>query len=105
MCSAADGLFNAENGSDALDAIDAVLHRDDTGIRADQWRSLFGGLLGIPQFDSKQHDINRSNFSRIIGDVRFREMQIAEHAFNCEAMLGDCFAMRAACNEEHVVTP
>jgi hypothetical protein len=45
---AADRLFNAKNWSNPLNAIDAVLQRDHTGILGDQRTRLFGGLLCIP---------------------------------------------------------
>ena len=54
-------------------------------------------------FHREQHDIDRANFGGIIGDVRLRQMKIALHALDLEAVLGDRVTVGAARDEEDIV--
>ena len=100
---AADGLLGAEDRRHALDAVDAVLQGDDAGVGADQRPRQFGGLFGVPQLDREQHDVDRADVFGIVGDVRLRQVQVAVHALDLEAVLLDGFEMGAARDEEHIV--
>jgi hypothetical protein len=101
---AADRLVGAEDRGDPLDAIDAVLQGDDAGVRPDQRFGQFRRLLGVPQLDREHHHIDRANRLRIVGDVHLGQMQVAVHALDGEAVLGDGVAMRAARDEENLVS-
>jgi hypothetical protein len=48
---------------------------------------------------AKQHDIDRTDRGRIIGDLGVFQMQIAERAFDLEPALADGVEMRAARDE------
>ncbi len=100
---AGNGAFGADDGRDALIAVDAVLQGDDAGAGAEQRPRLLGRLLGVPQLDREQHDIDRPDRGRIVGDIDLGQMQVAVHALEREAVLGDCRAMGAARDEEHIV--
>ncbi len=88
-------MLGAQDRRDALDAVDAVLQGDDAGVGADQRPRLLGGLFGVPQFDREQHDIDRADAFRVVGDVRLGQMQVAVHALDLEAVLA-CMAARLA---------
>ena len=66
-------------------------------------RACVGRLLGVPQLDREQHDVDRADRGRIVGDIRLRQMQVAVHAFDLQPVLRDGVAMGAARDEEHVV--
>ena len=70
------GVISKDRGQ-PLDAVDAVLQRDHTGVGADQRARLLARRLGIPQLDGEQHHVDRSDLLRVIGDVDVLEMQVA----------------------------
>ena len=56
---AGDHSIRAEDRRKPLRAVDTILQCDHTGVRPEQRESLLGRLLGIPQLDREQHDIDR----------------------------------------------
>ena len=62
---AADRAVGAEDRRDALDAVDAVLQGDERACPARPAAvASFGGLLGVPQLDREQHDVDRPDARR-----------------------------------------
>ena len=100
---AGDGRVLAEDRRDALVAVDAVLQGDDAGVRADQRLRQLGGGLGVPQLDREQHDVDRADLLRIVGGVDLRQMQVAVHALDLQAVLAQRVEMGAARDEGDVV--
>ncbi len=96
-------MLGAENRSEPLRAIDAVLQRDDACVGSDQRKGLLGGRLGIPQLDREHHDVHRSDPGWIVGDVRLGQMKVAERTLHLEAGPAHRFEIGPACDEEHVV--
>ena len=70
--------------------------------RAEGW-AAFAADFGVPKLDREQHDVDRTDFRRIIGDVGFWQMQIAVHALNLEAVPGNGVTVGAAGNEVNIV--
>src|SRR5437870_4686601 len=53
----ADSSFIPENGCKPLDAVDAVLQSDHSGLRSHERACLLAGRLGIPQLYRKEHHV------------------------------------------------
>ncbi len=60
--------------------------------------------LGVPKLDGEKNQIDRRDAGRIVGRLHVLQVQIAERAFDLEAILADRFEMRAA-REEHDIVP
>src|SRR5262249_8998244 len=58
-----------EDGGKTLNAVNAVLKRDDTGVGADERARLLTRRLGIPELYREEHDVEGSDLLRIIGEV------------------------------------
>ena len=61
------GLISEDRGK-PLNAVNAVLKRDDTGVGADERARLLTRRLGIQSFTANS-DVDWSDLLRIIGDV------------------------------------
>ena len=59
--------------------------------------------FGVPELYREQHDIDRANLGGVIGDVRLRQMKIAVHALDLQAVLLDRVAVGAARDEKDIV--
>ena len=100
---AANDAFRAQHAGKPLDTVDAVLKCNEAAVRPEQRARGCCRRFGIPQLDREQHDVDWPDLGRIIGDVRLRQMQIAVHALDHEAVFLDRVAMSAACDEEDIV--
>jgi hypothetical protein len=101
---AGNGDIIAEDRGQPLDAVDPVLKRNHPGARAYQRARLLAGGLGIPELYGEQDQVDRSDLSRVIGDIDVLEMKVAEGALDLEAIPANGIAMRAARDERHVVS-
>ena len=72
-------------------------------IRPDQRARRLRGLFGVPELDGEQHDIDRPDLGRIVGDIRLGQMQVAMHALDLQAVFADGVEIGAARDKEHVV--
>ena len=70
----------------------------------DQGPKLRGGVLGIPQLDGEQHEIDRGDAGRIVGRIDVVEMEVAVDARDLQSVVADGLEMRAT-REEHDVVP
>jgi hypothetical protein len=93
----------ADDGADALNALDAVLEGHDHAAAADERACPFGRALGIPELDREQHDVGRGKRARIVGDDGTLEMYVAARAAHDEPALAHRGEMRAAGDERDVV--
>ena len=66
-------------------------------------RAASAAELGIPQLHCEQHNVDRPDLRRVIGDVRLGQMQIAMNAFYLETVLRDRIAMCPARDEENIM--
>jgi hypothetical protein len=94
----------AEDRDEPLDAVNAVLKRNHTGVGAHEWARLLTRHLGIPELYGEQHHVDWSDLLRVIGDVDVLQMKVAKGALYLEAISTNCIAMRAARNERHIMS-
>jgi hypothetical protein len=85
-------------------AVDAVLQRDDTRPFADQCARLPRCRFGVPELDGEQHKIDRPDGIGVVCDIHVPQMQVAERALDAQAVAADRVAMRAARDEDHLVS-
>src|ERR1700716_3719048 len=69
--------------------VDAVLQRDDGGLRPDDWADLLAGGLDVPQLDAQQDVINDADAGDIVGGLRRLDMGLAPIALDSEPVLAN----------------
>jgi hypothetical protein len=70
----------AEDRDEPLDAVNAVLKRNHTGVGAHERARLLTRRLGIPQLYGEQHHVDWSDLLRVIGDVNVLQMKVGKGA-------------------------
>src|SRR5262245_40577801 len=97
------GLISKDRG-ESLDAVNAVLKRDHTGIGADERARLLTRHLGIPELYGETHHVDCSDLLRIVGDVGVLQMKVAEGACYRGAVPAKGIAMFAARHAPLIMT-
>ena len=83
---AAHDVLDAQDGDQTLERIDAVLQRDHRRVRPDQRLNGFAGAFDVPQLDAEQHEIDRSDGSRVVGRLGRNDVCFATSAFDFQAI-------------------
>src|SRR5579859_46886 len=99
---AAHHRAGAENSAQHVVLLHAVLQRDDAGVRPHDRLERLRRAFGVPQFDGEQHDVDRADLLRIVGDVDLGQADRIVRALDREAVLAHGCKMRAAGDEVHV---
>ena len=92
----------AENAAEDLVLLHAVLERDDRGAGADQRLDLPRRLLGVPQLDRDDDEIDRPDRLGIVAGLDLRQPDVAERALDRKPALAHRRQMRAAGEEGDV---
>ena len=100
---AARHVVAAEDRLQSLDRVDAVLQRDDAGRGGDDRADELAGLLGIPQLDREQHDVDGRHRLRIVGRRDLGQRQVALRAFDLQSAVAQRRQVGAAREEDDVV--
>ncbi len=82
---AAHHALGADDRADPLDALDAVLERDDDAALRDERPYRGRRAFRIPELDREQDDVGRREARRIVGDGGSRERGVAERALDGRA--------------------
>src|ERR1700726_1293569 len=99
---AADHRLRSEDRDQPVSRVDAVLQRDDGGLRPDYWADLLAGGLDIPQLDAQQDVINDADTGDIVGGLGRPDMGLATIALDAQPVLANRREMGAARNEDHI---
>ena len=87
-----------------LDAVDAVLERDDDAATLDERRDLRRAALDVPQLDAEHHDVDRRERRRIVASPStLRKRHVASRALDAQSVLAHRGEMRAARDERDIV--
>jgi len=60
--------------------------------------------VSVSQSYGEQHQVDRSDLLRVVGDIDVLQMKVAEGALDLEAIPANGIAMRATCNERHIMS-
>ena len=71
----------------------------------DQRFDLFARALDIPQFHTKQHDVDGTDGHRIVGRLYRVDQRLAAVALDPQPVFPHRGQVRAACQEGHTVPP
>src|SRR5260370_32319 len=99
----ADRDVIAEDRGETLDAVDAMLKGHHAGVGTYERTRLLAGPLGIPQLDGAQHQVDRADLFRIVGDVEILKMKVAKRALYAQAIAANRITMAATRHEGHGV--
>src|ERR1700730_3364783 len=99
---AAHHRLRSEDRDQPVSRVDAVLQRDDGGLRPDYWADLLAGGLDVPQLDAQQDVINNADVSDIVGGLGRPDMDLAAITFDPQSVLANCREMGAARNKGHI---
>src|ERR1700730_315802 len=99
---AAHHRLRSEDRDQPVSRVDAVLQRDDGGLRPDYWADLLAGGLDVPQLDAQQDVINNADTGDIVGGLGRPDIRLATIALDAQPVLANLREMSAARNEGHV---
>ena len=94
--------LRAEFGDEHVVLDDAVLERNHRRVAADERLNGPSRNLGVPQFDAEEHEIDRTDVAWRVGDLRVRQVHVAEGAGDLQAMTLHRSQVRPSCDEAHV---
>ena len=78
-----------QNWGQPVRSVDAILDRDNGGIRADQRLDECAGGLQVPELGCEDHIVHRADFRRIIGRLGRVQQEVAAHTVDLQAFLAD----------------
>ena len=87
--------------SELFFVLDPVLQRYDGRVLAHQWSQPGRGGVGVEGLDAKQHEVARTDISRVIGGGRLR-LEVALHAAHPQSMLAKCLQVGTPRYEVHL---
>ena len=85
-----------EDRDQPLVRVDAVLQRNDRGLRPDDRADLLAGALDIPQLDAQQHVIDEADAGQVVGGLGGPDQRLAAVALDPETVRLHRREMRAA---------
>src|SRR5262249_36931904 len=88
---------------DSLDALDAVLKRDDGGAFVDERPDRRSRAFGVPQLHREEHSIDRPERAGVLSERWLRDPDVAVCALDDQPALAHRSEMPAAGYERHVV--
>ena len=81
----------------------AVLERHHRGVRTEQCLDLRGSLLGVPQLDAEQHQVDRFEGGGIVCGDDLRQVDVAQRTSHPQALRAQRVELPAPGDERHVV--
>src|ERR1700680_5215832 len=79
---AAHHRLGSKDRDQPVGRIDAVLQRDDRGLRPDYWADLLAGGLDIPELHAQQDVINDADAGDVVGGLGRPDMRLATIALD-----------------------
>jgi hypothetical protein len=99
---AAHHRLRSEDRDQPVSRVDAVLQRDDGGLRPDYWADLLAGGLDVPQLDAQQDVINDADTGDIVRGLGRPDMGLAAIALYPQPVRANRREMGAARGEDHI---
>jgi hypothetical protein len=81
---AAHHRLGSEDRDQPVGRVDAILQRNNRGLRPDDWADLAAGGLNVPQFDAQQDVINDADAGDIVGGLGRPDMRLASIALDTQ---------------------
>ena len=94
--------IGAEDLAQRVVLLNAVLERNDAGLRRHDRQQRARGTFSVPELDAEEDHVDRSDGARIVGGVHLGQMQRLVRAVDGEAVGPHRFKMCAAGNERDV---
>ena len=101
---AADDVLAAQGARQHLVLVHAVLQGDGDRLSPNDRPQRPGRRLAVPQLDCDHHQIGRARLGRILDDAGRVDERVAQLALDAQAALSDCLRVRAAGDEDDLVS-
>jgi hypothetical protein len=101
---AADDVLGAQRLTQDIVLHHAVLERQHGGLFPQQRLDRFGRLLRVPQLHGEQHEVDRADLGRVVGDLNVRQVHVPERAVHAQSVGAQRFELPPAGHERHLVT-